>query len=84
MFNIFKKEELKPTIIDYLIKTEYFEFTDLYKLDELKSKIQYSYDMFGTFTTTYDINNKPNCRKNFFCDSETLFEGWGFKSQLEE
>lgn len=86
MFNIFKKkdkEEPKHRFIDFLIRSEYFEFTDRNRIEELKLKIQDSFDRFGTFTTTYDSNNKPNCKKIYFCDSETLFEGWGFKSQLE-
>lgn len=86
MFNIFKKKEKekpKPTFIDLLIMSEYFEFTAKNKLEELKFKIKNNYENYQIFTTTYDDNNIPVCKKKYFCDSETLFEGWGFKSQLE-
>lgn len=87
MFNIFKKKEKensKPTFIELLEKVEYFEFTDKDQLQGLKKKIQSCYEKYRIFNTTYDTNRKPNCKKVYFCDSETVFEGRGFKSQLKD
>lgn len=83
MFNLFKKKEKpKPTFIELLVRTEYFEFTDVENLGELKTSIRNSYDKYQTFNTKYDKDRNPICKKAFFCDSETVFEGNGFREQL--
>lgn len=85
MFNLFKKKEKpKPTFMELLDRTEYFEFTEKENLSELKISIQSSYDKYRTFNTTYDSNRNPTCKKAFFCDSETVFEGFGFREQLKK
>jgi len=83
MFNIFKqKDKPKPTFMELLDKSEYFEFTQKEKLQELKASIQSGYEKYRVFNTTYDNNRNPNCKKVYFCDSETVFEGYGYKEQL--
>lgn len=87
MFNIFKKEKKekpKPTFLELLERSGYFEFTNIEQVQELKNSIQSNYAKYRTFNTTFDNNHKPNCKKAYFCDSETLFEGGGFKSQLKD
>ena len=84
MFNIFKKKEKeKPTFMDLLERSEYFEFTDKDQVQELKNTIQNSYEKYRAFNTTYNNSRNPNCKKAYFCDSETVFKGWGFKVQLK-
>lgn len=85
MFNLFKKKDKpKPTFMELLDRTGYFEFTEKEKLNELKKSIQNSYDKYRTFNTTYDTNMNPICKKAYFCDSETVFEGYGFREQLKK
>jgi len=84
MFNLFKKKEKpKPTFMELLDRTGYFEFTEKDKLQELRASIQNGYEKYRVFHTSYDNNRKPNCKKAYFCDSETVFEGFGFKEQLK-
>jgi len=85
MFNLFKKKDKpKPTFMELLDRSEYFEFTEKENLRELKMSIQSSYDKYRTFNTKYDSNRNPTCKKAFFCDSETVFEGFGFREQLKK
>ena len=70
--------------MELLERSEYFEFTEEDKVQELKDTIQNSYEKYRTFNTTYDGKRNPNCRKAYFCDSETVFEGLGFKEQLKK
>ena len=85
MFNLFKKKEKpKPTFMELLDRTGYFEFTEKDKLKELKASIQNGYEIYRVFNTTYDNNRSPNCKKLYFCDSETVFEGFGFRKQLNK
>lgn len=85
MFNIFKKKDKpKSTFIELLDKSEYFEFTENEKLKELKASIQSGYEKYKVFNTTYDNNRDPNCKKVYFCDSETVFEGHGYREQIKK
>ena len=85
MFKLFRKRDKpKPTFMELLYRTEYFEFTEKENLSELEVSIQSSYDKYRTFNTTYDSNRNPSCKKAFFCDSETVFEGFGFREQLKK
>ena len=85
MFNLFKrKDKPKPTFMELLDRSEYFEFTEKKNLKELRMSIQSGYDKYRTFNTKYDSNRNPTCKKAFFCDSETVFEGFGFRKQLKK
>ena len=85
MFNLFKKKEKsKPTFMELLDRTGYFEFTDKEKLQELKASIQSGYEKYRIFNTKYDNNSCPNCKKVYFCDSEKVFEEYGYKEQLKK
>ncbi len=87
MFNFFKKrggEEPKPTFMDLLIRSGYFEFTDASLVESLKNKIQSSYEQGHVFNTVYNKEHLPICKKYYFCDSEVLFEEFGYKSQLKD
>jgi hypothetical protein len=89
MFNFFKKnrenksEEQKPQLnfTDRLEMVKYFEFTDRNDKPELIKTIQEIYFKNGTFSTTTK-NGKSTCNKLFFCDTESLFEEGGYKSQI--
>ena len=85
MFNLFKKKDKpKPTFMELLERSEYFEFTEKENLRELKMSIQSGYDKYRTFNITSDSNRNPTCSRAFFCDSETVFEGFGFREQLNK
>ncbi|HMT54391.1 MAG TPA: hypothetical protein PKC06_14140 [Saprospiraceae bacterium] len=89
MFNFFKKnkenksDEQKPRLnfTDRLEMVKYFEFTDQDDKHELIKTIQEIYSKNGTFSTTTK-NGESTCNKLFLCDTESLFEEGGYKSQL--
>ena len=89
MFNFFKKnkenkaEEQKPQLnfTDRLEMVKYFEFTDRNDKPELIKTIQEIYSKNGTFSTTTK-NGESTCNKLFFCDTESLYEDGGYKSQI--
>lgn len=89
MFNFFKKnkenkaEEQKPqwNFTDRLEMVKYFEFTDRNDKPELIKTIQEIYSKNGTFSTTTK-NGESTCNKLFFCDTESLYEDGGYKSQI--
>jgi hypothetical protein len=89
MFNFFNKnrgnksEEQKPqfNFTDRLEMVKYFEFTDRNDKPELIKTIHEIYSKNGTFSTTTK-NGESACNKLFFCDTESLYEDGGYKSQI--
>ena len=78
------KEKEEVLFIELLEESEYFEFTNEEHKGKLKHRIKKYFDSYKTFNTARDKDNKSVCKKVFFCDSESLFEQGGYKSQLQD
>lgn len=76
-------QEPRKSFVELLDLTNYFEFTDKRKLEELKMHIKDSFEKWRVFNTIFDESGSI-CHKVFHCDTETLFEADGFESQLQE
>lgn len=83
MFNFFKsKKASKPSFVQQLAETNYFEFTEAGLMNQLKNSIQHSYVKYNSYITVYNNSHQPICRKAYYCDSESLSEENGLRNQL--